>query len=117
VFLLSAQEAPKGTKTMAGKRPQNSGNRSSVRFGPIVSRRLKAAGFNISPAARRYTHQGIYVRANENRISVTVDTGANAIEIATEIAAEVAGWGFLAEATKGEHNGEHWATVHFTYSA
>jgi hypothetical protein len=102
---------------MAGKRPQNGGNRSSLRFGPIVSRRLKAAGFNISPSARRYTHQGIFVRASENRISVTVDTGAHCVDVATEIAAEVAGWGFLAEVTKGEHDGEHWATVRFTYGA
>jgi hypothetical protein len=102
---------------MAGRRPQNSGNRSSLRFGPIVSRRLKAAGFNISPSARRYTAAGIFVRANENRVSVTVDTGSNAVEIATEIAAEVASWGFVAMVTKNEHEGEHWATVRFTYGA
>jgi hypothetical protein len=102
---------------MAGKRPQNSGNRSSLRLGPTVSRRLKAAGFNVSPAARRYTAQGIFVRAAERRVSVTVDTGANHIAVATEIAAEVASWGFLAEVTKYEHEGEAWATVRFTYGA
>jgi hypothetical protein len=102
---------------MAGKRPQNSGNRSSLRLGPVVSRRLKAAGFNISPAARRYKAQGIFVRAAERRISVTVDTGANAATVAAEIAAEVASWGFPAEVASQTHEGESWSTVRFTYSA
>jgi hypothetical protein len=83
----------------------------------VVSRRLRAAGFTISPAARRYVAQGVFVRAHENRVSVTVDLGVDSVDVAAEIAAEIASWGFLSMVTKDEHEGETWATVRFTYEA
>lgn len=60
---------------MAGYLPQGRGNKTTNRIGSNISRKLKAAGFNISPAARKYRHGGIYVSAQGDRVSVLVDLG------------------------------------------
>lgn len=52
------------------------GNRNSTRKGATVSRRLKAAGFNISPAARRGNYDGLFVRQLVESVTVHVDLGA-----------------------------------------
>ncbi|MGW3571641.1 hypothetical protein ACWDSL_48545 [Streptomyces sp. NPDC000941] len=97
---------------MAGLLPQNSGNRSAQRFGPIVSRRLRTAGFNISPAAARHKRDGVFVRAAGNYISVLVDIPADASEVAEEIAAAVRTWGMEPEVTVSD-GGAAW--VRFFY--
>lgn len=76
---------------MAGYLPQNRGNRSPKRTGAIVSRKLKAAGFNISPAARKYKYEGIFVSAQGDYVSILVDLGDRDRNLvaANEIAAAV----------------------------
>lgn len=60
---------------MAGALPANRGNRSSNRVGATVSRRLRAAGFNVSPSARCWTDNGMFVRGVDGRATITVDFG------------------------------------------
>lgn len=60
---------------MAGYLPQGRGNKTTNRTGSNVSRKLKAAGFNISPAARKYRYEGIFVSAQGDHVSVMVDLG------------------------------------------
>lgn len=100
---------------MAGYRPQNSGNRTTQRFGATASRRLRAAGFNISPSARRYKHDGVFVAGRGDFISVLVDLPARSVAVANKIAETVRGWGMDAEVTVVDEGRA--ALVHFTYRA
>lgn len=69
------------------------GNKSSNRIGPAVSRRLRAAGFNISPSASRNVRDGITVAVRGDMVSVLVDLpGTARSEIARDIAAVAATW-------------------------
>lgn len=69
------------------------GNKTPNRTGPVVSRRLRAAGFNISPSAARNVRDGITVAARGDMISVLIDLpGANRSEIARDIATVAASW-------------------------
>lgn len=79
---------------MAGMLPQNRGNKSAKRYGPIVSRFLRKGDINVSPAARKYRYNGIFVSAQEDHISVLVDLGAPGRNdrAAREIAALLEGW-------------------------
>ncbi len=60
---------------MAGALPRNGGNKSANRVGPTVSRRLRAAGWNVSPAARKFKHDGMFVSARDNFVTVLLDLG------------------------------------------
>jgi hypothetical protein len=60
---------------MAGARPANNGNRSTNRVGSTVSRRLRAAGWNISPSARKYKADGMFVTGFGDSVSVLLDFG------------------------------------------
>src|SRR5215470_1232186 len=46
-------------------------------IGPVVSRRLRVADVNVSPSARRYRHEGIFVRAVGDMVSVLIDLGSD----------------------------------------
>ena len=63
-------------------------------IGTTVSRRLRKAGFNISPAAARHKRDGVFVKAMGDRISVLIDLG-NGVEnhaVATSIWMEASAW-------------------------
>lgn len=60
---------------MAGSRPANRGNRSSNRVGSLTSRRLKAAGFNVSPSSRRHRFNGLFVSGIDKTASILLDLG------------------------------------------
>jgi hypothetical protein len=79
---------------MAGYRPKNRGNRSTNRVGSTVSRRLRAAGWNISPSARKYKADGMFVTGHGDSVTVLVDFGlADRNMKATEgVSAELANW-------------------------
>jgi len=96
---------------MSGYRPQNSGNRSAQRLGPTISRRLRAAGWNVSPAARKHKADGIYVSAMGDFISVLVDLGGRSAGEAQALAETVRGWGCVPQ-VKDEAG---YSLVHFTY--
>ncbi|MFE0490113.1 hypothetical protein [Streptomyces griseoaurantiacus] len=103
---------------MSGYRPANAGNRSALRVGPKVTRRLRAAGVNVSSAARKFRHEGIYVSARGLSISVLVDLGTpyKVREAAQDVARVVTSWGIKAEVTEKEHDdGGLVAWVRFTY--
>lgn len=76
---------------MAGITPQNRGNKSATRTGATVSRKLRAMGWNISPAARKYKAEGIFVSAQGDYVSILVDLGnaAKNREIAAQLRAEI----------------------------
>lgn len=79
---------------MPGALPRNSGNKSPNRAGTTVSRRLRHAGWNISPSARRYRYSGIFVAGRGDHVSVLVDSGVDArnATVAEEIRAVVRTW-------------------------
>ncbi|MFE6000396.1 hypothetical protein ACFQ6C_26605 [Streptomyces sp. NPDC056454] len=106
---------------MAGYRPRNRGNRAGFRPGPIVARRLRAADVNVSSAARKHTHDGIFVSAQHNHVSVHLVLGGytdDAIRAeARNIAVIVTGWGLEPTTSEKRHDasGQLLAYVHFTY--
>lgn len=63
---------------MPGYRPANRGNRtpSTARVGQRVSRKLKAAGWKVSPAARKNRYDGMFVSAMGDFVSVLFDLGS-----------------------------------------
>lgn len=99
---------------MAGYLSQNKGNRSNTRFGSAASRRLRSAGYNISPAARRHRHDGIFVAGRGDYISVLVDLPGTdrCARAAEEIAATVRSWGMTPEVTVSK---DSCAWVRFPY--
>jgi hypothetical protein len=58
---------------MPGYRPANRGNRTPNRVGTVVSRRLRAAGVNVSPSARKYRCPGIFVSTMGSYTSIMID--------------------------------------------
>jgi hypothetical protein len=100
---------------MAGYLPQNRGNRSPNRTGPAVSRRLRAAGWNISPAANRHVRDGVYVKAMGDLISILIDTGHDARnqEAAEGIRDMVSTWPQVSGVSVSGHDAR-W--VRFTYT-
>jgi hypothetical protein len=84
---------------MAGLLPQNRGNRSTNRVGSTVSRRLRAAGWNISPSARKYRADGMFVTGHGDSATVLLDFGLDAknARVAEAVAAEVRGWAQAAD--------------------
>lgn len=62
---------------MAGISPKNRGNRSADRTGQIVSRRLRKAGYNISPSDRRNKADGTFVRGAHGFVSILIDMGGD----------------------------------------
>lgn len=101
---------------MAGYRPQNNGNRSPLRTGSTVSRRLRAAGFNVSPAARKHRHPGLFVSAMGDTISVLVDTDLDDHNerVAAELRDVVATWPEAQGWTTTHISGA--VLIHFTYT-
>lgn len=45
----------------------------------MVSRRLRAAGFNISPSTRKHRYDGIFVSGQGGHASVLLDLGSHGI--------------------------------------
>lgn len=102
---------------MAGYLPRNRGNRSTDRTGAVVSRRLRAAGFNISPAARKHKANGIFVSGYKGGATVLVDlgrTGANRAT-ATDIFDRVADWPQVSDLDM-RVVGESFIFVQFSYN-
>lgn len=79
---------------MSGYRPANRGNKTTTRIGSTVSRKLRAAGWNIAPAAMRHKRDVTTVSAQGRRVSVLADTGLEGrnLRIARGILDEVACW-------------------------
>lgn len=79
---------------MAGSLPRNRGNRSTARVGSAVSRKLRTAGFNVSPSARRHRYNGLFVSGKDRMATILVDLGVPAKNERTahEIIGEVMGW-------------------------
>jgi hypothetical protein len=100
---------------MAGALPRNGGNKSANRVGSTVSRRLRAAGWNISPAARRNLHCGIFVKAMGDYVSILVDTGAEErnAKAAEGIHATVSSWAKASDIEVKEDDGVRW--IRFIY--
>lgn len=105
---------------MSGYRPQNRGNKSGLRIGPVVARRLRQAGINISPAAAKYHREGVFVSARGLHISVLVDLGdpQRARESAEDVVRVVTSWGLEPSAQESTHDdGGVTITVSFTHPA
>jgi hypothetical protein len=103
---------------MAGLLPQNRGNKSATRIGPVVARRLKKAGINVSSAARKGRSQGIFVSARGDRISVLIDLDRPEpiiSEQASEIAAVVTSWGLTPEISVRKVESGFIGNVRFTH--
>lgn len=103
---------------MSGHRPANGGNRSTLRVGPKVSHRLRAAGINVSPAARKHGHEGVFVSARGLDISVLVDLVLpdKVRGVAEEVARVVTTWGLKPDIVEKIHDdGTLTAWVRFTY--
>ena len=101
---------------MAGYRPQNRGNRSANRTGSTVSRRLRAAGWNISPAARRHKADGMFVSAQGTWAHVLLDFGVAAknTRVADQVAGDIRTWP-EAEGVSISQAGDGAVFVHFDY--
>lgn len=101
---------------MSGYRPRNRGNKTTARHGSSIARRLRQAGINVSPAVRRHEHDGIFVAARAEFVSVLVDLG-DAEEVrrsAREIMQLVTDWGFCPVLSERTHDdGRTRATVLF----
>lgn len=79
---------------MAGALPRNRGNRSANRVGSTVSRRLRAAGWNVSPSARKYKADGMFVTGHGDSVTVLLDFGLSTknARVAEDVAALVRTW-------------------------
>jgi hypothetical protein len=80
---------------MAGSLPRNHGNKSVNRTGALVSRRLRNAGWTISPGARKHRMDGMFVSQHGDSITVLVDLGggpARNRDVADQVATEVGTW-------------------------
>jgi hypothetical protein len=62
--------------------------------GATVSRRLRAAGFNVSPSARRHRFNGLFVSGRGSRVTITIDLGVPSENdrVACELLDAVDGW-------------------------
>lgn len=102
---------------MSSSLMQNRGNKTTARLGAAVSRKLRTAGWNISPNARKYNYDGIFVSAQGTSISVMVDLGvlAKNIETAAQIAATLKSWGNVGDVRASQVDGSHVWFVRGTY--
>lgn len=102
---------------MAGYQPQNRGNKSASRIGPTVSRKLRTAGWNISPSARKYKNDGVFVSAQGDHVSVLVDLGLDArnLRVGQSIADEVTTWDAAADIEVKQVDETGSVFVWFTY--
>ncbi|MFI0532333.1 hypothetical protein ACH3XX_20085 [Streptomyces scabiei] len=98
---------------MSGALPRNRGNRSTNRVGATVSRRLRAAGWNVSPSARRHHHPGVFVRCAGDFVSVLVDTGLDSGRTADGIRDAVTAWPQVSGAEVTSDGDAFW--VRFSY--
>ncbi|MGX1133225.1 enamine deaminase RidA (YjgF/YER057c/UK114 family) [Streptomyces glaucescens] len=95
---------------MSGYRSR-SGNRNPDRTGVVASRRLRAAGWNISSSARKHKAEGVFVSGSLGLVSVFVDLGDQSVQTAEEIAQTVADWGLEPKVThKDGHSFVHFRT-------
>lgn len=81
---------------MSGYRP-HPGNRSTPRFGVSISRRLRAAGYNIMPSARKHKAPGVTVsQAGGDFASVLIDIdgAARRARLADEMTELITSWGY-----------------------
>src|SRR5262245_15806782 len=110
---------PQRTKehTVAGLLPQNRGNKSTHRTGATVSRRLRAADFNISPAARKHRHAGMFVSAQGDHCSVWIDLDLDARNerVMGEVVETLRTWTEVTDIDVRNIGGAQ--LVHFTYRA
>lgn len=79
---------------MAGALPRNRGNRSTNRVGSTVSRRLRAANWNVSPSARKYKADGMFVTGHGDSVTVLVDFGLadKNMRVTEGVSTELASW-------------------------
>lgn len=102
---------------MSGMRPANRGNRSANRTGTAVSRKLRAAGFNIAPSALRHLREVTTVSAYGDNVSILVDMGlaAKNRRYSGELVAELLGWPQATEiSAKSTQSGA--VFIHFSYA-
>lgn len=102
---------------MSGFVPRNRGNKGSNRTGVTVSRRLRAAGWNISPSGRKYKSEGIFVSAGCNLVTVLFDLGIDAknARLARKMADELEGLGWAVDVQVTLPEGTGAAFIHFEY--
>lgn len=100
---------------MAGFRPANNGNRSTNRVGATVSRRLRAADWNVSPSARKHMHHGMFVTGMGDYVSVMMDFGIDAKNerVAAGVLQTVSTWAQVSGAEITSDDGVFW--VRFSY--
>lgn len=86
-------------------------------IGPVVSRKLRQADWNISPSARKNRHEGIFVSARGDEISVLVDLGVleHNIKAATGIEATVNQWPAADDVRWTQADADERCYVRFTY--
>ncbi len=79
---------------MAGYLPKNRGNRSTNRVGATVSRRLRAADWNVSPTNRKYKSDGMFVSGYGDTVSILIDFGSDSKnqEVAEGVTDTVCSW-------------------------
>lgn len=102
---------------MAGALPRNRGNRSANRVGATVSRRLRAADWNVSPSAHKYKRDGMFVTGRGDRVTVLLDFGIESknLRLAEGVAATVRGWDQVNGAVSIDLLEDGAAFVRFTY--
>lgn len=103
---------------MAGKLPQNRGNKTTSRVGTTMSRKLRAAGWNISPSARKHRYDGIFVSAQGDHVCILVDLGVDQRnrEGARQMAAQLVGWDCVPDVVRVSESPETGACfIQFTY--
>lgn len=103
---------------MAGYTPQNRGNKTTNRTGPNVSRKLRAAGWNISPSARKYREKGIFVSAGGNHVWILVDLGDSSknVDVAKAMTTQLSTWDCVSGGVRWTQpgNGGH-CSIRFDY--
>lgn len=101
---------------MSGYRPANNGNRTANRIGATVSRKLRQAGFNVSPSARKHRYNGMFVSAMGDLVSVYLDFGIESKNqrVGRQLLAEVLEWAGASDIS-AEAEGVT-VTLYFTYN-
>ena len=104
---------------MSSNLSKNTGNQTQARAGAAVSRKLRAMGWNISPAGRKYRYDGIYVSAGASLVTVLIDLGiaAKNQRVCQTLAEELAGQGWatgMSTTYPTEATGA--AFIHFEYT-
>ena len=101
---------------MAGVVPQNRGNRSATRIGSAMSRKLRTAGWNISPSGRKHKHEGIFVSAQGDHVSILVDLGyyGKNVHTADLIFSDIIKWGCVPENARLSTS-DQVCFIHFEY--